>query len=136
MNVKRGATHRPELFQEYIPYDGAEGEGFRILSSTQIQEIYIFDDYGSWVDKELNYYDKNGDPCGYFDTEFNFYDMRGVRIPGGFRGGSKIERKIQEKLRFMENIGERENRKFGTCVYIYIQLLRYRIYLQVPLQVK
>jgi hypothetical protein len=48
------------------------------------EEVYIFDDFGGWVDERLNYYDKDGAPSGYFDKDYNFYDMRGVRIPGGY----------------------------------------------------
>lgn len=59
-------------------------------------EIYIYDDYGSWVDKMLNYYNHNGQPAGYFDSQFNFYDMKGVRVPGGYKGSAKNLKRKQE----------------------------------------
>lgn len=72
---------------EYIPYAGQEGEGFISVQNSEYEEVYIFDDYGGWVDTDLNYYNKDGIPSGWFDKDHNFYDMRGQRIPGGYKGG-------------------------------------------------
>ena len=61
-----GPSHDKSKFEEYIPYSGPEGEGF-ILATPKAkckdeylvvdEEVYIFDDFGGWVDERLNYYD-------------------------------------------------------------------------------
>ena len=52
-------THDTDKFEEYIDYNGQEGEGF-ILQGQEYEEVYIFDDYGGWVDTSLNYYNSKG----------------------------------------------------------------------------
>ncbi len=68
------------------------------------EEVYIFDDYDGWVDQELNYYDKNCEPAGYFDNEYYFYDMKGVKIPGGYKGGDSIVKRISEIKRYIKKV--------------------------------
>ncbi|CAD8099806.1 unnamed protein product [Paramecium sonneborni] len=105
-------SHNPALFDQYIQYDGPEGEGFRIAQSDNSADIYIVDDYGGWVDKELNYYDRDGEPAGYFDQDYNFYDMQGYRIPGGFKGGKSIEREIKKKQKYLDSVPDNTKQKF------------------------
>ncbi|CAK90453.1 unnamed protein product (macronuclear) [Paramecium tetraurelia] len=105
-------SHNPALFDQYIQYDGPEGEGFRIAQSDSSTDIYIVDDYGGWVDKELNYYDRDGEPAGYFDQDYNFYDMNGYRIPGGYKGGKTIEREIKKKQKYLDSVPDNSKQKF------------------------
>ncbi|CAD8111166.1 unnamed protein product [Paramecium sonneborni] len=105
-------SHNPALFDQYIQYDGPEGEGFRIAQSANSTDIYIVDDYGGWVDKELNYYDRDGEPAGYFDQDYNFYDMQGCRIPGGYKGGKSIEREIKKKQKYLDSVPDNSKQKF------------------------
>jgi hypothetical protein len=101
-------------FEEYIPYNGPEGEGFILVQNSEYEEVYIFDDYGGWVDTDLNYYDHQGDPAGYFDTDHNFFDMKGVRIPGGYRGTKSTDKRIAEIHRYVEKVQGNDKAKFGT----------------------
>ncbi|CAD8177184.1 unnamed protein product [Paramecium octaurelia] len=105
-------SHNPALFDQYIQYDGPEGEGFRIAQSDSSTDIYIVDDYGSWVDKALNYYDRDGEPAGYFDEDYNFYDMNGYRIPGGYKGGKTIEREVKKKQKYLDSVPDNSKQKF------------------------
>ncbi|CAK86722.1 unnamed protein product (macronuclear) [Paramecium tetraurelia] len=110
--MKRRPSHNPAIFDQYIQYDGLEGEGFRIAQSHNSTDIYIVDDYGGWVDKELNYYDRDGEPAGYFDKDYNFYDMQGYRIPGGYKGGKSIEREIKKKQKYLDSVPDNSKQKF------------------------
>ncbi|CAD8169113.1 unnamed protein product [Paramecium pentaurelia] len=105
-------SHNQALFDKYIEYDGLEGEGFRIAQSDNQSDIYILDDYGGWVDKELNYYDRDGEPAGYFDKDYNFYNMTGYRISGGYKGGISIEREIKKKQKYLDSIPDNSKQKF------------------------
>ena len=46
------------------------------------------------MDKRLNYFNESGERSGFFDKDYNFYDMNKNRIPGGYKGGKNVEKKI------------------------------------------
>lgn len=52
----------------------------------------------------MNYYDRDGEPAGYFDDDFNFFDMSGTRISGGYKGGKNIEKEIKKKMKYLESV--------------------------------
>ena len=118
--LRQRKGHDVNKFNEYFPYSGEEGDGFIIKYDICIiiailldDEIYITDDYGGWVDTNLNYYNADAEPSGYFDNDFNFYNMKGIRIPGGYKGGKLVENRISEIKRYIEKVQNNDRAKFG-----------------------
>ena len=48
--------------------------------------------------------------------EHNFYDMKGVRIPGGYRGGKTVEKRLAEIRRYVEKVPSNDKAKFGKYI--------------------
>ena len=102
-------THNFDYFAHYKPYERDADIGFELLNN----EIYIYDEYGSWVDKNLNYYNHDGEPSGFFDSQFNFYDMKANKVPGGYKGTPRnIKKKNDYRNYLLSDPTFSDNSKF------------------------
>ncbi|CAD8142089.1 unnamed protein product [Paramecium octaurelia] len=81
--LKDPPKHQPEKFNEYVELKDEE----KVVGFLVNQQSYFFYEDGGWRDENGCYYDKDGQPDGWFvlhpgnDNHEHYYDQDGMYVP-------------------------------------------------------
>ncbi|CAD8052020.1 unnamed protein product [Paramecium sonneborni] len=112
--IKDGPKHQPEKFSEYIEL---KDENDKVIGFLVNEQQYFFDEDGGWRDENGCYYDKEGQPAGWFVLHpgdiyhEHFYDQDGLYVPTDIENDKNSVDDVESD---QQEVGENDINNFET----------------------
>ncbi|CAK55775.1 unnamed protein product (macronuclear) [Paramecium tetraurelia] len=104
--LKNAPKHQPEKFSQY---KDLKDEQDNVIGFLVDDQQYFFNEDGGWIDYNGCYYDKEGQPAGWFVlhpgdvVHEHFYDQDGFYVPSDDENGD-LDNVKAEKVKSQQNV--------------------------------